>query len=110
MPSGSMGRAGVIACAMSAAVRGHIRRQRLSDNILAARIGVSQNCLSKRLRDDAPPTLNDVEAICAALNVPVLDLVSETALLAASAGRPGTPAWGYFVALGFSPGSIQSIW
>jgi hypothetical protein len=38
----------------------------MSGNVLAAKIGVSQNYLAKRLRDDAPLAVSDVEAICAA--------------------------------------------
>jgi hypothetical protein len=36
MPSGSTGPSGSIACAMSASARGHMSRQRVSGNIMAA--------------------------------------------------------------------------
>jgi DNA-binding Xre family transcriptional regulator len=87
MPSGSVGPSGVIASSVSAAIRGHMRRQRVSGNGLAARTGLSQNYPAKRLRDHAPLTLNDVEAICTALSLPVMDLVNEASLLAAGHGE-----------------------
>jgi DNA-binding Xre family transcriptional regulator len=72
-----------MASAMATAIRGHMGRQRMSGNVLAAKIGVSQNYLAKRLRDDAPLAVSDVEAICAALSVPMKDLINETVPLAA---------------------------
>ncbi|AOT04338.1 hypothetical protein ASPU41_14450 [Arthrobacter sp. U41] len=72
-----------MASSMSEAIRGHMGRQHLSGNRLAAMAGVSQNYMAKRLRDDAPLTLDDVESISAALGVPVLALFNETAQLAA---------------------------
>lgn len=67
---------------MSAVIRGHMGRQHLSGNRLAAMAGVSQNYMAKRLRDVAPLTLDDVDAISTALGVPVLDIFNETAQLA----------------------------
>jgi transcriptional regulator with XRE-family HTH domain len=42
-------------------------RQRVSTVWLAKATGVSRNYIGKRLRDEVSFTLNDVEAICAAL-------------------------------------------
>jgi transcriptional regulator with XRE-family HTH domain len=66
MPSGSMGPSGVMAGSMSEAIRVHMERQHLSGFRVAARGGVSQNYMAKRLRDEAPFTVDDVAAIAAA--------------------------------------------
>ncbi|AOT04715.1 hypothetical protein ASPU41_16720 [Arthrobacter sp. U41] len=71
-----------MASSMSAVIRDDMGRHRLSGNRLAAMAGVSQNYMAKRLRDDAPLTLDDVEVISAALDVPVLALFNESAQLA----------------------------
>lgn len=42
-------------------------RRNLSGTRLAALAGMSQSYVSHRLRDQAPFTLNDIEAICEAL-------------------------------------------
>lgn len=41
---------------------------------LAARTGISRSYIGKRLRDEAPMTLNDVEAISKALHIDLPDL------------------------------------
>lgn len=56
----------------------------MSGNRLAAGARLSQNYVAKRLRDEAPLTLNDVEAIAAALGLPVRALLTEAEHLAAS--------------------------
>ena len=63
-PSHASGR---LASLISAEVRATMARTRVSGAELARLIGVSQNYLSKRLRDEAPLTLNDTELICDAL-------------------------------------------
>jgi len=50
---------------------------RISATKLAARIGVSQSYLSKRLRDEAAFTLNDLESICEALGQDLEKLLEE---------------------------------
>lgn len=61
---------GVLARAVSAEIRAAMGRARMSGNQLAANTrkdgasGLSQNYISKRLRDEADFTLNDVEMIC----------------------------------------------
>lgn len=42
-------------------------RPRINGVQLAARAGMSRDYLGKRLRDEVPFTLNDIEAICKAL-------------------------------------------
>jgi transcriptional regulator with XRE-family HTH domain len=54
----------------------------VSGFVLAARVGVSQNYFAKRLRDDAPFNMNDVEAICTALGVPLSQVFEEAGRLA----------------------------
>ena len=61
---------GRLSRAVSAEIRAELARQRVTVVELAARIGRSQNYLSKRLRDESALTIDDVEAICRALSVP----------------------------------------
>jgi transcriptional regulator with XRE-family HTH domain len=42
-------------------------RHRISGMQLAGITGMSQNYIAKRLRDEAPFTVNDIENICSAL-------------------------------------------
>lgn len=86
MPSGTQGPSGDFAKAIAAQVREAMARHRISGSKLAARIGVSQSYLSKRLRDEAPLSLNDVEDICAALGE------DAKALIARSGDRPSGSA------------------
>lgn len=44
--------------------------QRVTGQELAAKIGKSQNYLSKRLRDEVSLSVNDTEAISSALRIP----------------------------------------
>lgn len=67
VPSGKMQESGPFARAISAEIRATLARQRLTVKGLAGMSGVSESYLGKRLRDVAPLTLNDVEAICDAL-------------------------------------------
>jgi len=50
-------------------------RRRVSGIQLASLTGISQNYIAKRLRDEAPFTLNDIERICVALEENYLELM-----------------------------------
>ena len=50
-------------------------RRRVSGIQLASLTGISQNYIAKRLRDEAPFTLNDIERICIALEENYLELM-----------------------------------
>ena len=67
MPSGKMQESGPFARAISAEIRATLARQRLTVKELARQSGLSESYLGKRLRDVAPLTLNDIEAVCDAL-------------------------------------------
>lgn len=58
---------GALARAVSAEVRAAMGRHRMSGMTLAGLTGMSQNYIAKRLRDEAPFTINDIENICNAL-------------------------------------------
>ena len=58
---------GALARAVSAEVRAAMGRHRISGAQLAALLGVSQNYIATRLRDESPFTINDIENICIAL-------------------------------------------
>jgi len=62
-----MQESGPFARAISAEIRATLARQRLTVKELARQSGLSESYLGKRLRDVAPLTLNDVEAVCGAL-------------------------------------------
>lgn len=66
---------GPLARAVSAEVRAAMGRHRVSGLQLAGMLKVSQNYLAKRLRDEAPFTINDVERICAVLGEDFADLM-----------------------------------
>lgn len=74
MPSGSQPAPGQLARAFSAHVRMVMARDRVTAQALADAAGLSRSYLGKRLRDEVPFTLNDVEAISVALglNLPKL--------------------------------------
>lgn len=67
MPLGRTPEAGELARALSAEVRAALARQRMTVKDLALKAGLSESYLGKRLRDDAPMTINDLESVCAAL-------------------------------------------
>ena len=75
MPSGTQPEPGAFARAISAQVRASMARQRISGVQLGAMTGRSQSYISKRLRDEASLTANDVEDICRALGEDLLQLV-----------------------------------
>lgn len=51
----------------------------MSGNQLATMAGMSQNYVAKRLRDEAPFTLNDIERICEVLDEDFTDLMTSAA-------------------------------
>jgi transcriptional regulator with XRE-family HTH domain len=75
MPSGKQPESGPFARAISAEIRAVMGRHRVSQALLAQRVGVSKNYLGKRLRDEVPFTANDIEAICDAMREDLLDLL-----------------------------------
>jgi transcriptional regulator with XRE-family HTH domain len=76
VPSGKMQESGPFARALSAEVRAALARQRLTAKELAQRAEISESYLGKRLRDKAPMTLNDLEAVCAALKEDLLAFIT----------------------------------
>lgn len=68
VPRGKTQQAGAFALAQAAEVRAVLGRKQTSIRELSDRTGLSTSYLSKRLRGDAPMTLNDLEAICLALD------------------------------------------
>lgn len=75
MASGKQGKSGPFARAISSEIRAAMGRQRLSGAQLAPLADVSANYLAKRLRDDVSFTINDIEAICAALGEDMHELL-----------------------------------
>jgi transcriptional regulator with XRE-family HTH domain len=69
MPSGSQPKPGPLARAFSGHVRMVMARDRVTAKELAAKAGISRSYLGKRLRDEVPFSLNDVEAISLALGL-----------------------------------------
>lgn len=66
--------------------RSEMAQQGTSGKVLAAKVGISQNYPAKRLRDETPFNVNDVENTATALQIPIPDLVRE----AAAIGAPDT--------------------
>ncbi|WP_205754147.1 MULTISPECIES: helix-turn-helix transcriptional regulator [Arthrobacter] len=79
MPQRKQNPSGPFARASSAEVRATMARKRVSAAKLAAKAEMSPSYLSTRLRDDLPFTLNDIEAICKALEED-LDALLHTAV------------------------------
>jgi transcriptional regulator with XRE-family HTH domain len=69
VPSGKQPVPGPLARAFSRRVRLEMTDQGITAKDLATTAGLSRSYLGKRLRDEAPFTLNDVEAICVALRI-----------------------------------------
>ena len=76
MPAGKEPEPGAFARAVSDEVRLAMVRHRISGTQLAGMIGRSQSYMSKRLRNDASFTANDVEAICRVLHEDLLKLIT----------------------------------
>jgi transcriptional regulator with XRE-family HTH domain len=75
MPSGKQPESGKFARAISEEIRSAMARQRMSGAQLATKTDRSQSYISKRLRDEAAFTANDVEEICAVLGEDLLTLL-----------------------------------
>lgn len=73
VPSGSQPVPGPLARAVSAQVRSLMAEHRITAQDLAKKAGLSRSYLGKRLRDEASLTVNDIEALCAALGVDLAD-------------------------------------
>lgn len=69
MPTGTQPEPGPLSRAFSSRVRILMADEMVTRTALARACGVSRNYLAKRLRDEAPFTLNDVEAICKVLGM-----------------------------------------
>lgn len=76
VPTGSQPQPGPFARAVSDEIRMAMTRQRISGAQLAALAGRSQSYISKRLRNEAAFTANDVEDICRVLKEDLLQLLS----------------------------------
>jgi len=87
VPSGKQPEAGNFARALSAAIRWSMSRQRISGAQLAERVARSQSYISKRLRDEAPFSVNDIEDICKALGEDLGKLVASAARAAGTSRR-----------------------
>ena len=64
MPAGKMQESRELARAVAAEIRATLARQNMHIKQLAAGAKISQGYLGKRLRDEAPLNLNDLQAIC----------------------------------------------
>ena len=86
VPAVKQQESGPFARALSAEVRAALARQRLTAKQLALRAKLSESYLGKRLRDIAPLTANDLEAICGALGEDLLAFITA----AVEAAKDGT--------------------
>lgn len=76
VPTGSQPQPGPFARAVSDEIRMAMARQRISGAQLASLTGRSQSYISKRLRNEAAFTANDVEDISRVLKEDLLQLLS----------------------------------
>jgi transcriptional regulator with XRE-family HTH domain len=74
VPTGKQPEPSPLARAFSSHVRVAMSQQRVTAQALAQRTGISRSYLGKRLRDEVPFTLNDVEAISKALGLGLPEL------------------------------------
>lgn len=79
MPSGKQQESGPFARALSAEIRATLARKRVTVKELAHKSNLSESYLGKRLRDLSPLTLNDAEAICAALGEDLVAFITTAA-------------------------------
>ena len=77
VPSGSQPAPGPLALAINSTVRMYMAEQRITAQALAAKAGLSRSYLGKRLRDEASLSSNDIEALCAALDVDIMTFARE---------------------------------
>lgn len=80
MPSGKQPVPGLFARAVSDEVRLALTRHRVSGSQLAVMTQRSQSYISKRLRNDASFTANDVEDICEVLGEDLLMLLRKAVM------------------------------
>lgn len=78
MPAGKEPEPGAFARAVSDQVRLALTRHRVSGAQLADKIKRSKSYVSKRLRNEASFTANDLEAICRVLGEDLLQLLTES--------------------------------
>lgn len=76
MPAGKMQVSRELARAVAAEIRATLARQNMLIKDLAGQSGISQGYLGKRLRDEAPLNLNDLQAICEVFGKDVLAFMS----------------------------------
>jgi transcriptional regulator with XRE-family HTH domain len=76
MPRGKMQESHELARAIAAEIRATLARQNMTIKDLALTSGISQGYLGKRLRDEAPLNLNDLQAICDVFEKDVLGFMS----------------------------------
>lgn len=88
MPAGKMQESRELAQAIAAEIRATLARQNMLIKDLARQSGISQGYLGKRLRDEAPLNLNDLQAICGVFDRDVLGFMT-TALEAAQPAPRG---------------------
>ena len=67
MPTGKQPESGPLSRAIAAEIRAIMARRRINGTQLSSWSGMSRGYFGKRMRDSAPFSLNDVEAICKAL-------------------------------------------
>ena len=68
-----------LSAAVAANIRAELARQRVSQFVVADRLGLSQAAVSRRLSGGTPFELDEVEAIASLLGVPLVDLIAERA-------------------------------
>jgi transcriptional regulator with XRE-family HTH domain len=88
MPAGKMQESRELARAVSAEIRATLARQNMLIKDLARKSGISQGYMGKRLRDEAPLNLNDLQAICDVFGKDVVAFMS-TAIDAAEPDAEG---------------------
>jgi transcriptional regulator with XRE-family HTH domain len=76
MPAGKMQESRELARAVSAEIRATLARQNMLIKDLAKQSGISQGYIGKRLRDEAPLNLNDLQAICDVFGKDVVGFMS----------------------------------
>ena len=80
-----------LARAVSADIRARLGAERRSGKWLAEQIGLSQNYVAKRLRDEAPFNLDDLAAIAEAFGIAPTAWLDSTRGAAAKAAREFAP-------------------
>jgi transcriptional regulator with XRE-family HTH domain len=88
MPAGKMQESRELARAVSAEIRATLARQNMLIKDLARKSGISQGYMGKRLRDEAPLNLNDLQVICDVFGKDVVAFMS-TAIDAAEPDAEG---------------------